>query len=86
MNGAGDFDAVKAESLTNGMTHEGFDQQGAQLTVSYELNDTATIKYIFGYGDFDYTFVLDGDYSNSELTNTGNTVLEDVWNLSLIHI
>ena len=24
MNGAGDFDAVEAEALTNGMTHEGF--------------------------------------------------------------
>jgi hypothetical protein len=82
MNGAGDFDAVEAEALTNGMTHEGFDQQGAQLTVSYELTEQARLKYIFGYGDFDYTFVLDGDYSDSELTNLGNTVLEDVWNLS----
>ena len=82
INGAGDFDAVEAESLTNGGTHEGFDQQGAQLTVSYELTDTARLKYIFGYGDFDYTYVLDTDYSNSEMINTGNTVLEDVWNLS----
>ena len=82
MNGAGDFDAVEAEALTNGLTHEGFDQQGAQLTVSYELSDAATLKYIFGYGDFDYTFVTDSDYSNSEITSTGNTVLEDVWNLS----
>ena len=82
MNGAGDFDAVEAEALTNGLTHEGFDQQGAQLTVSYELSDAAKLKYIFGYGDFDYTFVTDSDYSNSEITSTGNTVLEDVWNLS----
>ncbi|MAI57130.1 MAG: hypothetical protein CMP93_07795, partial [Gammaproteobacteria bacterium] len=82
MNGAGDFDAVEAESLTNGGTSEGFDQQGAQLTVAYELNDRASLKYIFGYGDFDYTYVLDTDYSNSEMINTGNTVLEDVWNLS----
>ena len=64
------------------MTDEGFDQQGASLNVAYELNDAMTIKYIFGYGDFDYTYTLDTDYSNSEISNSGNRVLEDVWNAS----
>ena len=82
LNGAGDFDAVEAEALTNDMTDEGFDQQGAQFTASYELSDNATVKYIFGYGDFDYTFTLDTDYSNSEISNTGFTTLEDVWSAS----
>lgn len=82
MNGAGDFDAVEAEALTNDMTHTGFDQQGAQFTISYDLTDMAQLKYIFGYNDFDYTFVTDTDYSNSEMINTGTTVLEDVRNVS----
>ena len=61
------------------MTDEGFDQQGASLNVTYELNDNMTLKYIFGYGDFDYTYTVDYDYfRNSEIANSGLTVLEDV--------
>ena len=82
INGAGDLEAVDAEALTNGMTDEGFDQQGASLNVTYELNDNMTLKYIFGYGDFDYTYTVDYDYSDSEIANSGLTVLEDVWNAS----
>jgi iron complex outermembrane receptor protein len=82
LNGDGDLERAQPEALTNGLTDEGFDQQGASLNVAFELNDAMTLKYIFGYGDFDYTYTLDTDYSNSEISNSGNRVLEDVWNAS----
>ena len=82
INGSGDLENVDAEALTNGMTDEGFDQQGASLNVTYDLNDNMTLKYIFGYGDFEYTTIYDYDFSNSQIANSGTTVLEDVWNAS----
>ena len=82
LNGGGDLEKAEPEALTNGGTDQGFDQQGVSLNVAFELNDAMTLKYIFGYGDFDYTYTLDTDYSNSEISNSGNRVLEDVWNAS----
>ena len=82
LNGAGNLEDVDAEALTNGGTHEGFDQSSISMNVSYEINDAMTLRYIFGYGDFDYTYDTDGDYSNSKLSSTGVIGLEDVWNAS----
>lgn len=82
LNGAGNLEDVDAEALTNGGTHEGFDQSSISLNVSYEISDAMTLRYIFGYGDFDYTYDTDSDYSNSEISSSGVIGLEDVWNAS----
>ncbi len=81
-NGDSDFDDVTEEALTNGYNDEGFDQMGAQMTFSYDLGEDLTVKYLLGYGDFQYTYHYDYDQTDAPISDLGVSVLEDVWNVS----
>ncbi len=61
---------------TNNMNNEGFDQQAVQADLTWDLNDTTSLKYIGGWMDYDYTFDLDSDNTNGTLSEFRSTVLE----------
>ena len=45
--------------------HQFFEHEGIQSHLTWQLNDTTEIKYIYGFVDFHYTFNIDQDDSNS---------------------
>ncbi len=57
---------------------ERFEQTGVQGSVTWDVNDTTEVKYIYGLVDFDYHFNIDRDESNSEWNRQRITVEEDV--------
>lgn len=58
--------------------HELFEHSSNQTEINWDLSDRTSLKYIFGYTDFKYTFNIDGDYANSDFNKSRQTVLEDV--------
>ncbi len=82
LNSPGNLDGARHEAMTSGYNHEGFDQRGSQLNVTWDALDEVTVKYTFGYSDFAYTFDLDYDNSNSEILDYGVDVLEDIYSFS----
>jgi outer membrane receptor protein involved in Fe transport len=58
--------------------HELFEHRASQNEINWDINDEMTIKYIFGTNDFEYTFNIDTDYANNDITKDRITVLEDV--------
>jgi iron complex outermembrane receptor protein len=80
-NGGGDEDDVDPEALTNGPNDGVFEHAAVTFDVAW---DTAigTFKYIFGYGDFEYTFDIDNDFSDEGFSQYRQVVLEDVYNYS----
>ena len=75
-------DSPTYKSLTNDFVNEEFDQQSTSLVVDYDVNDTLSFKYLGNYSWFEYWFDRDNDFSNSELSSVGDTVIEGVWSLS----
>ena len=63
---------------TRNCNHELFDHRASQTDITWDLNDEISLKYIFGTNDFAYTFNQDLDYSNNDVTQYRQTVLEDV--------
>ena len=49
-----------------------------QFDLSWDINETTTLKYIGGWSDFDYTFDIDLDYTSGTLSQYRQTVLEAV--------
>ncbi|MCZ6641320.1 MAG: TonB-dependent receptor plug domain-containing protein, partial [Gammaproteobacteria bacterium] len=74
----GDPDDANPETITNADPAVEFDHQAASFDLTWEINDTTTLKYTYGYQSFIYTFDKDFDYSNSLLSSYGDTVTEDV--------
>ncbi|HEY5647467.1 MAG TPA: TonB-dependent receptor plug domain-containing protein, partial [Pseudomonadales bacterium] len=62
--------------------HELFEHRSLQSDITWDLSDTTSLKYIYGYTDFDYTFNTDLDNTDADFTAYRQTVLEDVWNQS----
>tara|TARA_R110002072_G_scaffold46082_11_gene128008 strand:- start:11050 stop:13857 length:2808 start_codon:yes stop_codon:yes gene_type:complete len=63
-----DRDNIDGDDLcayTNGLNEELFDQNGTQLEISYDLSDTMTLKYLFGYNDLFYERTTDDDSTAS---------------------
>lgn len=58
--------------------HELFDHHASQNEINWDINENLSIKYLFGTNDFQYTFNLDTDRVNSEISKYRQTVLEDV--------
>jgi len=58
--------------------HVMFEQEGIQAKFTWDLNDTTTITYLYGFVDFNYTFNIDLDNINSDFSQYRTTVLEDV--------
>jgi len=69
-------------SLTNGFVNEQFDHQATTLTLDYDVSENLSFKYLGNYQWFEYWFDRDNDFSASELSSTGDTVIEAVWSLS----
>jgi outer membrane receptor protein involved in Fe transport len=53
-------------AATNGLNQEIFDQQGTQLTATWDVSDTLTLKYIYGFNQLSYQRVTDDDNTASE--------------------
>ena len=58
--------------------HSSFEQEGIQAKFVWDINDRTTITYLYGFVDFDYTFNIDEDNTNSDFSQFRQTVLEDV--------
>ena len=58
--------------------HEKFEQNGIQANFTWDINDTTTFNYIYGYVDFNYDFNYDIDATYSEFSQWRSTVREDV--------
>ena len=82
LNFPGNIKRARHEAMTSGYNHEGFDQRGSQLNITWDASETVDVKYIFGYSDFAYTFDFDYDNSNSEILDYGVDVLEDIYSFS----
>ncbi len=74
----GDADDGNAVALSNADPSVEFDHQAVTFDMTWEINDTTTLKYTYGYQSFIYTFDKDFDFSNSVLSSYGDTVTEDV--------
>lgn len=62
--------------------HEYFGHRSDQTDITWDISDRTSLKYIFGYTDFKYTFNIDSDYANSDFNKSRTLVLEDVQNKS----
>lgn len=63
-----DRDNIDGDDLcayTNGLNSETFDQQGNQLEFTWDITDTMTFKYLFGYNDLFYDRITDDDSTAS---------------------
>ncbi len=77
-----DFDDVDPEAFTNDLNDEEFDQEAVSLEAVWDVSDNLTVKYLYGYTDFLYTFNIQGDYSDSTFSDTGSRTHEEVYSWS----
>lgn len=82
LNGAGDVDDLSQEVHTNGYNNEEFDHESVSFDVSWDAAEGVTVRYLFGYSDFEYTFDFDNDISDGPVSQGSNKVLEDVYTYS----
>ena len=82
INGSGNARDMEAEVDTNGLSYQAFDQSATTFELAYHLNDGTSIKYIYGYNEFDYTFDLDADRTSSTNGDFTFRVLEEVYTYS----
>ncbi|MEJ2090029.1 MAG: hypothetical protein P8Y69_16475, partial [Gammaproteobacteria bacterium] len=75
-------DSPRYKSLTNGFVNEQFDHQATTLTLDWEASENFALKYLGNYQWFEYWFDRDNDFSASEQSSVGDTVIEAVWSLS----
>jgi len=62
--------------------HEFFGHRSGQAELNWEVSEDLSIRYVLGNTDFDYTYNLDNDGSDSEHSMYRATVLESVYNYS----
>ena len=73
-----DLDDVDARTSNNGDENEKFDQNAIQFDLTWDINETTSLKYLGGWMDFDYTFDLSNSLIRSDLVQDRSTVLEAV--------
>lgn len=73
-----DLKDLDGDVATDNGNNEQFLQNGIQFDLSWDINDTTSLKYMLGWSDFDYTFDIDLDAANSAFTQPRQTVLEAV--------
>ena len=61
----GDISGDDVCAATNGLNSEIFDQQGTQLTATWDFSETLTLKYIYGFNQLSYQRVTDDDNTAS---------------------
>ena len=62
----GDISGSDVCAATNGLNSEIFDQQGTQLTATWDFSETLTLKYIYGFNQLSYQRVTDDDNTASQ--------------------
>jgi iron complex outermembrane recepter protein len=77
LTGTNDLGDVRYRSLTNDDNKEGFDHNAVSFDLSWDIADM-TVKYVYGWSGFDYTYDFDYDHTNGQISNQTTTVLEDV--------
>ncbi len=65
MLGLGDVSGQSVETDTSGQQDEYFDQQANSTDIRWTINDTFSMKYIFGYTDYFYDRTTDVDLSSN---------------------
>ena len=73
-----DLQDLNGAVATNNDNNEKFDQNGIQFDLSWDINETTSLKYLVGWSEFDYTFDIDLDATNGEFSQPRQTVLEAV--------
>src|SRR5690606_19110394 len=63
---------------TNPENNERFIHNAVQFDLTWDINETTSLKYIGGWMDFDYTFDIDNDWTNGTLSIYRQTMLEAV--------
>jgi len=69
---------LKGWRATNDNNDEKFDHNAVQGDLTWDINDTTSLKYIGGWMQFDYTFDIDSDTAAGTLSNYRSLVLESV--------
>ena len=82
LNGRDELKSIRQRSVTNSRNPEEFDHQSTSFEAAWDASDALTVKYLFGYSDFAYTFDLDNDLSDGVVSQGSNKVLEDVYTYS----
>ncbi len=63
--GNGDIDGDDLCAATNGLNNEEFEQNGYQFETNFDVTDTFSIKYLFGYNELSYERTTDDDNTAS---------------------
>ena len=61
----GSIDGDDVCAATNGLNREQFDQQGIQSTLTWEVNESLEVKYIYGHNQLSYQRTTDDDNTAS---------------------
>ncbi len=69
MLGLGDIDGKDLKTDTNGFQDEFFDHQAVSFDATWDVSDTFSIKYIFGYTDYFYDRNTDDDLTSNQLVD-----------------
>ncbi len=75
-----DKDDIEGKDLcatTNGLNFERFDHQSVTMDINWDINDSNTIKYIFGYTDYFYDRITDDDLTGSTFQDRQFYVIQE---------
>jgi outer membrane receptor protein involved in Fe transport len=61
----GDISGGDVCAATNGLNREDFDQQGTQMTATWDVSEDLVLKYIYGYNKLSYRRTTDDDNTGS---------------------
>lgn len=61
----GKIDGKDVCAATNGLNNEEFEQNGVQFNTSWDVNETLTLKYLFGFNTLSYERTTDDDNTGS---------------------
>ena len=64
-----DIDGDDLCAATNGLNIENFDQEGQQITVTWDLNESVELKYIYGFNTLVYQRFTDDDNTASQVVD-----------------
>ncbi len=62
-----DIDGDKICAATNGLNREQFDQQGTQMSFSWDVSEDLQLKYIYGFNKISYERTTDDDNTASQI-------------------
>jgi iron complex outermembrane recepter protein len=77
LTGTDNLSNVDYVALSVDDNKEGFDHNAISFDLSWDIGNS-TVKYIFGWSTFDYTYDFEIDHTNNQISTQATTVLEDV--------